>query len=224
MMAGLPVFLAFSFPPPRVAVCCVVDLNCVCVSSADLAGPPHRPPRGFLRGSSAGLSRPPRRGPRGSLPRGRLFVHSSRSRHRGVRIATTGWPLLGSTLGLQSRGLFHGASCCRAHDDLWNGGLGGILSNQRGSLRRHLRCRWGCHPASHRPSRRFKTPRSRTRAPATSLLSENNIRFKTLLKHKVFFTALGRSLIQNKPKDNQLQNKSLKFITINNLCDEKSIP
>ena len=35
--------------PPLVA-CCVVDLDGVCGSLADLAGPPHRLPGGFLRG------------------------------------------------------------------------------------------------------------------------------------------------------------------------------
>ena len=47
------------------------------ISPADLAGPPHCLPRGFLCGSLAGLSGPPSRGPRGSDPRVYLFSNSS---------------------------------------------------------------------------------------------------------------------------------------------------
>ena len=105
--------------PPLVA-CCVVDLDGVCGSLADLAGPPLRPPRGFLRGSPADLSGPPRRGPRGVTPRGCLFFQSSCRRHWLASMTATGGPLLGKTRDLQSQGpcplgcsWFLPLSCCR---------------------------------------------------------------------------------------------------------------
>ena len=58
----------------------------------------------------ADLSGPPRRGPRGSLLRGCLSSLSSRWYCRGTLMAAIGWPLLGRTRNLQTKGLCLGGS------------------------------------------------------------------------------------------------------------------
>ena len=100
MMVGLPVLIS-GFPP---LVLTRLVWDDVCGSLADLAGPPHRRPRGFLRGSSADLSGPSRRGPRGVTPRGCLFSHWSCWYRRGPLMPATGGPLLGSMRDLGSSG------------------------------------------------------------------------------------------------------------------------
>ena len=84
----------------------------VCGSLADLSGPLHRQPRGFLRGSPADLSEPPRRGSPGTFPEGRLPFGNPCWYQRGALMTATGGPLLGITRDFLSQvGLLGGSHC-----------------------------------------------------------------------------------------------------------------
>ena len=187
-LSSLLFFLCF----PLVLACVVLDSR---GSRADLAGPPHRPPRGFLCRSPASLSGPPRRGPLGTFPRDRLSSTTTGRCQRGALTTATGGPLRGIGRNLHSPGRCSGGGCqslrrsspkkrgrhCLDPREPWTGLLGGALEYHLASLHRtglHPGGLAGLHPANlggvprlQRLGRGFALPSGRPpRGPGPTLL------------------------------------------------------